>query len=114
MISIASSIATLGLTATLLTIAGVKAPGTTSVFYWSTALIILLWSQPWSSRDFYRSDQPIIRWVTYLLLALLILILAVIFPAGANWLILIEVIVLGTFETFGWLTSRRSRDQSLL
>ena len=99
LLNLVSGLAVLILTEWLLLTASLSVSALSEQYYLWALLVVLLWAQPWSTSDRYRSDNPLIRRLTYAALVLISLAHGYIF-GRASWLIALEAAILGGFEVF--------------
>jgi len=101
LLNLVSGIAVVGLTGWLLVTARVS----TARFGWQynlwALLVVLLWAQPWSRNDPFRTGRRLIRWIVYGVLVVAAFGFWYVF--GGLWpvLVIIELIVLFLIEITG-------------
>jgi hypothetical protein len=76
------------------------------IYYIIAGLIVLVWAQPWSRVDPYRTGWQPARWGTYLVITLIGIATGLVFARVAPFMISVEAIILGIIELTGWRTSR--------
>ena len=108
MLNIAASLATLILTTWFLVLAWLKAYETPWLYYFGVALLILVWSRPWSNSDRYRTYDPRLRMFTYLLLTGITVSASYFFVTWTPLLITVEVLILALLEGLGWTAMKRA------
>ncbi len=64
-------------------------------------LVVLLWAQPWSRSDPYRTGQQWIRWLFYFFLLLGTFGFFYIFSGMWPFLVILEILILAAVEGFG-------------
>jgi hypothetical protein len=64
-------------------------------------LVVVLWAQPWSSRDPYRTGRQMIRWLVYLVLMMATLASSVVFDSLTPLAVGLAVFLLGVIEFTG-------------
>ena len=64
-------------------------------------VIVLLWAQPWSSRNPYRTGRQITRNMVYLVLLLATLASAIVFKRWGPLLVTLEILILALIEFAG-------------
>jgi len=72
------------------------------------ALVIMLWAQPWSSRDRYRTDSALLRMIVYGALFLAASASAYIFDRWQPGLVGLGIAVLFVIELTGRRAARRT------
>lgn len=100
MLTFLSSFATLVLVVILQLIAILSVHDNPEKFYFFAGLLVLLWSQPLSANDPYRTDPRFIRMFAHISIALACISLAYIFKEWQPWLLAGLTLVLGLFEMF--------------
>ena len=101
LLAILSGIAVVGLMGWFL-ITGWLSPSRTAWQYnfWAM-VVVLLWAQPWSSRDPYRTSKQMFRWLFYLLLFLGTLGSVIVFDSYSPLFITLEIFILAVIEFSG-------------
>lgn len=108
MLNISASLATIILTTWFLVMALLKNYETPWLYYFGAALLILLWSRPWSNRDRYQTYDPRVRLLTYLILVGITLSASYFFLTVTPLVLAFEVIILGLLESLGGRTIRQA------
>lgn len=104
-----SGLAVLVITQLLLFSAWLSASPRAWMYYLWTAIAVLLWAQPWSRRDPYRTIPAGARAWTYALLAFILIASAFFFDTISPLLILLEVVVLFALDFTGQRSISKSR-----
>ncbi len=100
LLTLFSGLAVLILTEWLLLTASLSVSALSEQYYVWAVLAVLLWAQPWSARDRYRTSPQFIRWLTYAGLILVSLAHGYIFSRWA-WVVALEGVILGAIEGQG-------------
>jgi hypothetical protein len=108
MLNTLASIATLIFTTWLLIVAWIQTKESPWLYYFGAALLILVWSRPWSNRDRYRTYDSRLRMFTYLLLVGVTVSVSYFFLNWTPLLITIQVIFLALLEGIGWTAMKRA------
>lgn len=106
LLNLVSGLAVLFLTEWLLLTASLSVSDLSEQYYVWAPLVVLLWAQPWSARDRYRTGSQVLRWLTYLALILLSFAHGFIFARWA-WLIALEAAILAGIEGLGRRAAQR-------
>jgi hypothetical protein len=107
MLNFISGFAVLGITEWLLLTAWLSQSRLSWQYTFWVLVVVLLWGQPWSRRDPYRTGNQIIRWLVYFLLLMESMGSSYIFDALWPLLLAIEVGILVAFEFTGLRSLRR-------
>jgi hypothetical protein len=104
MLNILSGVAVIGLMEWLLITAWLSTSRTAWQYNFWAMVVVVLWAQPWASRDPYRTGRTMIRWGVYLVLLLATLASAFVFDSLGPLPVTLAIILMGSIE----LTGRRS------
>ena len=105
-LNIFSGVAVVGLMEWLLITAWLSTSRTAWQYNVWAFVVVLLWAQPWSSRDPYRTGRQMIRWLVYLVLLMATLASAFVFDSLAPLVVTLAIILLGLIEFTGWRALR--------
>ena len=105
-LNIFSGIAVVGLMEWLLITAWLSTARTAWQYNIWAIVVVLLWAQPWSSRDPYRTGRQTIRWLVYLVLLMATLASAFVFKSLMPLAVTLAIFLLGLVEFTGWRAIR--------
>lgn len=108
MLNISASLATIVLTTWFLVMGWLRDYESPWLYYFGAALLILFWSRPWSNRDRYRTYDPKVRLLTYLILVGTTLSASYFFLTLIPLALAFEVLILGLLESLGWRAVRQA------
>ena len=109
MVSLASSAAVLLITQLLFISAWLSARQNPWLHYLWAAIIVLLWAQPWSRSDPYRTNKLIVRLGTYVLIILMSLASWYVYDRTPILLVGLLALVLGLIEYRGQAALKSAR-----
>jgi len=101
MLNILSGVAVVGLMEWLLITAWLSTSQTGWQYNFWALVIVLIWAQPWKSRDPYRTGNALIRYLVYLALLLATLASTIVFRGWAPLVVSLEILILGSIELAG-------------
>ena len=101
MLTLFSGIAALGLTEWLLLTAWLSKSRLAWQYNLWAMLVVLLWAQPWSRSDPYRTGKQWLRWLIYFFLLLATFAFFYIFGGFWSLVVMLEIITLAAVEGFG-------------
>jgi hypothetical protein len=96
-----SGVAVVGLMEWLLITAWLSTSRTAWQYNFWAIVVVLLWAQPWSSRDPYRTGRAMIRWMVYMVLLLATLASAFVFKSLGPLPVTLAILLLGAIEFMG-------------
>ena len=108
MLNILSGAAVIGLMEWLLITAWLSTSRTAWQYNFWALVVVLLWAQPWSSRDPYRTGRVMIRWLVYLVLLVATLASAFVFDSLGPLPVTLAIVLLGAIEFMGWRSLKGS------
>ena len=101
MLYFVSGVAVVGLMEWFLITAWLSTSRTAWQYNFWALVLVLLWAQPWSSRDPYRTGNQMMRSLVYLVLLLATLASAIVFRRWAPLLVTLEIVILALIEYAG-------------
>ena len=107
LLPIISSLAVIVLTHWLLLTAWMSASPRAYLYNIFAVVAVVLWAQPWNSRDPYRTSHPMVRMITYLLLLVGMVANGYIFNRSGAFMVAVAVLILGGIELLGVQTIKQ-------
>lgn len=101
LLAIFSGIAVVGLMEWFLITAWLSPSRTAWQYNFWAMVVVLLWAQPWSSRDPYRTGKQVFRWLVYLVLLLGTLASVLVFDSFSPLFVSAEIFILIVIEFSG-------------
>ena len=100
-LNIFSGVAVVGLMEWLLITAWLSTSRTAWQYNFWAMVVVVLWAQPWNSRDRYRTGRAMIRWMVYLILLLGTLGSAFVFKSLGPLSVSLAIVLMGSIEFMG-------------